>query len=495
MPRRWSGVIAREGVQTGDGRVIADGACYWEGLPLPFRWDQEDDGGHAGAVVIGNVETVERRDGGEIFATGIIDDAEGSAGAEAIRLMEAGILGGVSIDPDDWALMVIDTTVTEADLAEAEAEMMAMFASVRERAAVVAAAGDPDPGPDAGVVIYEDEAGSVLERYTRLRIRGATLCDIQAEIGAAITLDEAPTAEGEPPTETDNDAEPVAASGDAPGAGGCGCGGTCGCGLRPATVVASAAARPPAAAFTDPALAELTPLTVDGDRVYGHIAGWSTCHTGSPSGACVTAPRSAANYAYFRTGVVETDQGDVPVGQLTLGGGHADLSLSYRGAAEHYDDVATAVADVTAGEDAHGIWVAGVLRPGVTDDQVAELRAASPSGDWRNVAGNLELVAVHAVNVPGFPVARVASGRPAALVAAGVVQRTDGARLVDGIAAAVDAAVPAVVAAAEQAVARVLDEREARPLRRDLAAIGDEHRRGRTAVARAALQAVGSARK
>ena len=469
MARRWSGVIAREGVQTGDGRVIVDGALYWEGLPLPLRWDREDDGGHSGAVVVGTIDTIERRDGGEIFATGTIDDAEGSDGAEAVRLMGEGLLRGVSIDPDDWEMILVDTTITEADMEAAEAEL----------ASLLAAAGDPDPGDAAGVVIYEDEAGAVVERLTRGRIRAATLVDTPAFIDAVITLDDAaPAAEDEPEApapEEPAEAEPVAASAHAHDAGGCGCGGTCGgCGTRPAAVVASATPLPPAAAFTDPGLGELTPLTVDGDRVYGHIAGWSTCHTGSPNGACVTAPRSAANYAYFRTGVVETDQGDVPVGQLTLGGGHADLSLSYRGAAEHYDDVTTAVADVTAGEDLHGIWVAGMLRPEVTEADVAALRAASPSGDWRNIGGNLELVAVHAVNVPGFPVARVASGRPSALVAAGVVQRAEQDRVADGIAAGIADAIPAVVAAAEAAVTRAINAAQAAPSRRTLAALGRE---------------------
>src|SRR5690606_14619206 len=206
------------------------------------------------------------------------------------------------------------------------------------------------------------------------------------------------------------------------GSHGCSCGGTCGTCQRTVVVAAGGPAVPPADWFTDPQLTGPTPLTITDDgRVFGHIATWGTCHTGSTAGSCVTPPRSATNYAYFRTGVRETTGGDIPVGQITLGGAHADLPLAYRGAIEHYDDVATAVADVAAGEDAHGIWVAGALRPGVTDEQLLALRAASPSGDWRNIGGNLELVAAHAVNSPGFPVARVASGRRLALVASGAM--------------------------------------------------------------------------
>jgi hypothetical protein len=109
------------------------------------------------------------------------------------------------------------------------------------------------------------------------------------------------------------------------------------------------------------------------------------------------------------------------VGQLTLAGGHASLEASAVEAARHYDDTASAIADVHAGEDAYGIWVAGSLRPGASPEQIRALRASAPSGDWRPIKGNLELVAVCQVNVPGFPIARarVASGQVMALVAAG----------------------------------------------------------------------------
>ena len=102
-----------------------------------------------------------------------------------------------------------------------------------------------------------------------------------------------------------------------------------------------------------------TPLTVDDDgRVFGHIAAWHVDHIGLPFGT--RPPRSRSNYAYFHTGVCRTAEGkDVPVGQLTLAGGHAALDLSASEAVKHYDDTASAVADVHAGEDAYGIWVAG----------------------------------------------------------------------------------------------------------------------------------------
>jgi hypothetical protein len=178
---------------------------------------------------------------------------------------------------------------------------------------------------------------------------------------------------------------------------------------------------PPQDWFENPKLTKPTPLTVDpSGRIYGHIAAWHVNHIGMPRST--RPPRSKSQYAYFHTGVIRTDAGkDVPVGQLTLAGGHADLHASAAQAAKHYDDTASAIADVRMGEDEFGIWCSGSLRPDATEMQIRALRASAPSGDWRPINGQLELVAVCQVNVPGFPIARalVASGKIMALVAAG----------------------------------------------------------------------------
>ena len=331
----------------------------------------------------------------------------------------------------------------------------------------------------------------------RDRIR-ARICSLYERLAEALDDDEiqcpfdAGASDGDGESEGESEAAATTASSTRDGSHGCSCGGTCGTCQRTVVVAAGGPAVPPADWFTDPQLTGPTPLTITDDgRVFGHIATWGTCHTGSTAGSCVTPPRSATNYAYFRTGVRETTGGDVPVGQITLGGGHADLHLSYRGAIEHYDDVATAVADVAAGEDAHGIWVAGALRPGVTDEQLLALRAASPSGDWRNIGGNLELVAAHAVNSPGFPVARVASGRRLALVASGAMApaRPDSDR---GQAAPAAAVVDTDAVA--DAVLRRIDAREAAPHRRKLAALGAQYRRAAAEKARARLRSLSGSR-
>ena len=193
------------------------------------------------------------------------------------------------------------------------------------------------------------------------------------------------------------------------------------------SMVASGANLPPASWFVDPELSGPTGIVVeDSGRIYGHLATWGTCHIGLP-GQCVTPPRSHSNYAYFRTGVVHTDDGDIPVGHITLDTGHADLSLSATSTLAHYDQTGMVAADVVAGEDDFGIWIAGAARPHLDEDDMLALRSAPLSGDWRTIGGHLEMVAALGVNVPGFPVPRVAlaasGAEQRALVAAGLVPR------------------------------------------------------------------------
>jgi hypothetical protein len=164
----------------------------------------------------------------------------------------------------------------------------------------------------------------------------------------------------------------------------------------------------PKAAFDDPKLTGPTPLHIGDDRrVYGHVAVWDTCHVGIGS-SCVKPPKSLTDYAYFHTGELVTDDGErLAVGRLTYGGGHAKPNLGYAAAAAHYDQTSNVGAYVRAGQDAYGIWVAGVLAPEADDDAVRQMRAAPLSGDWRRIGGNLEMVAALHVNTAGFPIPRM----------------------------------------------------------------------------------------
>ncbi|WP_147283462.1 2'-5' RNA ligase family protein [Rhodococcus sp. AG1013] len=182
--------------------------------------------------------------------------------------------------------------------------------------------------------------------------------------------------------------------------------------------------------FEMPEADELTALTVTDDgRVFGHLAQSDSCHIGFAD-VCVIPPTSNTDYAYFHQGEVSTTDGPLAVGKLTLGTGHAGLRAGARAAAEHYDNTGSAVAIVRCSDGLWGPWLSGRILPGVDDERIAELRRSGVSGDWRAVQRNssqLELVAVLAVNVPGFPVPRtkaLAASGMRSLIAAGVPRRT-----------------------------------------------------------------------
>lgn len=361
----FTAVLAIEGEETGDRRIIMPGALTWRDLPLPLLCQDElpETGGHAGAWAAGRIDTI-TRDGNRIVATGVYPDTED--GREAAQLCADQIVAGVSVDLDE---------VT------AELELPDEVDDVEwEPGAVV-----PVDGPEL----------TPLLRVTAARIMGATQTPHPAIPGAVITVD----------------VEEEAPDGESPAAP-----------LMPVLLAASAPPAPPAAWFDDPHLDGPTPLTVGDDgRVAGHLALWGSCHIGHPD-MCLTVDPSPSGYAYFLTGeLISADGARIPVGQLTAGCGHAPLTLAARQAAGHYDDTGWAWADVRVGDDDHGVWVAGAARP-LDADQLRTVRAAALSGDWRRIGGSLELVAALSVNVPGFPVprrveARVASGECQALVA------------------------------------------------------------------------------
>jgi len=190
--------------------------------------------------------------------------------------------------------------------------------------------------------------------------------------------------------------------------------------------------RPPAAWYDDPKFTKPTPLTVTDDgQVFGHLAQWGVCHIGIGN-ICVEAPHETPYegnaHPQFQVGSTVLDDGtELATGNITLAGGHADIHEGFKAAVKHYDDSKATVATVNSGEDEFGIWVAGALVPGVTDEQVAAMRSHPLSGDWRPVGLKERLVAALCVNTPGFAVMRplvgFKNGRQTGLVAAGVVQQ------------------------------------------------------------------------
>lgn len=384
----WRGPLAIEGQVTGDGREFAEGALTWAELPVPLRWNKEDSHGGDPKTVAVNVGRIDKiwRDGSLIMGEGVLDLSDDD-GRRVHAKIEGNFLRGVSIDAD---------SITDADVEFVWPED------------VNAGTGEGDED-DLFEMLFAQPEKMIFHGG---RIRAATLVDIPAFAEAYIALlDEAGAvvAGGQPVTEAELLTLREAEQEPAP--------------LAPVTAAAQVF-RPPAAWFSDPKLSLPTPITVTDDgRIYGHAAQWGSCHIGQ-EGVCVQPPHEDA-HPYYRTGEVACDDGSrVAVGQITVGTGHAPLHMGASPAAEHYDNTGAAVADVAVGNDQHGIWVAGAVRPGADPLRVYELQAAGQvSGDWRRIGGELRLVGLLAVNVPGFPVpkmrARVASGEPQALVAAG----------------------------------------------------------------------------
>ncbi len=157
------------------------------------------------------------------------------------------------------------------------------------------------------------------------------------------------------------------------------------------------------------------PLTIlSNGQFYGHLAVRGNPHTGYP-GRNVTVPVSRRAYTDWHMGYVESAEGErVPCGTGVFGCEHAPLRDAHGaviGPGPTRDFYAHSGATfgqmrVTEGEIAP--WVCGALLPDITEPQLRLLRALRLSGDWRGIAGALELIGVLAVPVPGFRVTREA---------------------------------------------------------------------------------------
>ena len=386
LPSAWEGTLVMEGTFTGDSRMFELNSIVWDDLPIPLRWVKSDVGAHDNAVTVGQITQIERRDGGVIWAKGNFDLAS-EEGREAARQVQSNITNGVSVDMDDVAFEI-------RVLSELMEEQPNEQPVVDENGYVAVVAVNP-----------MDE----IMVTTAGRIRAATLVAIPAFVEARIFASdsvEVIDSEIEDDDIVDLEEDPGLVAG--------------------AAVLPFSLEYPPRAWFANPNFDEPQPLTVTEDgRVYGHLALWDTCHL-SYGSRCVTPPKSDTNYALFRTGAILTDNGEeIAVGAITLNTLHANERMSAADTAAHYEHTGMVTALVAAGEDEHGIWLAGSIKQGATDEQIRSLRAAPLSGDWRLVGSNLELVAVLAVNVPGFPIPRpkglVAGGRVKSLTAAGMV--------------------------------------------------------------------------
>ena len=404
---RWVSDMAFENHATIDGRWIAPDALDWRQLPLTLMAMTANlGGGHQGSFVAGRIDTIEKDASldiaGQPLPFGVtslkgagVFDIGGINGAEVARLVSDDMLRGISVD-----LAIKDFGLRD---------------------------------PETGEVIPKNQIGwDEVERYfngelqfaiLKATLVAATVCPTPAFDDARIGLT---ASGGECHGELITRFKLVEAEEDA------------------MTAAATAPLKPPRGWFETQEPPGAMPLTItDEGRVFGHIASWDTCHTGLAE-VCTRPPRSQSNYAYFHVGEIETEDGhQVTVGKLMFHGKHAPLSMSRSAASQHYDDNTHVGAYVRAMDGQHGIWVAGALRHGLTDAEVAEIRANPPSGDWRPVNGHLELVAALAVPVPGFPIPRA----QASIVAAGDELQLTGLLVSSGEVIPHEAVVEAMVSA------------------------------------------------
>jgi hypothetical protein len=390
----WEGVLIVEGLPSGDGRMIAEGALTWRELPIPLMLQTVNAAGHDGAVIAGSIHEIER-DGQNIVGRGYFDS--GDDGQEARRLLGEGTMRGVSADIDS---VIVDFVTPDGDGVEA-ADML--FG-----------------GLDA------------LEVLTAGRIMGATLTPFPAFqeahvivlTGDEVAADEVLVASG---SVGDLWRVPspigvwVSGEGDAE--------------QSLASLVASAGstvdvpANPPQDWFLPGEMSEPVPFTVHPDgRCYGLVAQWGSCHIGFTD-RCVAVPKSGSSYKHFRNKTVLTAEGAlVATGPIFMDTVHPNLRLVASDAQAFYADTGCAVADVALYENEHGIVAAGALRPGLSPEQVRRFRGSDVSPDWRTIGGRLEVVGLLSVNVSGFVVesSLVASGGTELVAPRGVWDSTLG---------------------------------------------------------------------
>lgn len=394
----WEGVLAPLDVR-GDVRILAspDGDQVPTADRVWLSWQEKSSGGHDGKVAIGTVDHAWVQDG-HLHGRGRYDLADPVA-AEAARKVDQGFAGTISVDLTDLEDAVIEYGLYDRDDRPVDIDGWdyeelydaVMSGDLRELMVI-------SNWRLGGATLVQDPAF-----HTTRNDKGAAFITTAPEPvevpqtneeGAGVDL-----AAGATPTPAEGHQE-EAPEMSLPAL-------TAAAGIAPETatwaeqVAAVAPLEPDPAWFANPRLDGPTKVRVtDEGRVYGHVACWDTGHIGY-AGQDVRPPRSHTGYGHFRRNRIRCADGSlVFAGTIVMGTGHADMYASPASAMEHYDDTGYAVADVVCGEDEHGIWFSGSLKPGVSALQVLTLDRYSLSGDWRNG----ELVGVCVVSVPGFPI-------------------------------------------------------------------------------------------
>jgi hypothetical protein len=389
-------LIPEDGLTDGDDRLYV-GPIGWRAERIPLTFSDVEGEPHEEARHVGNLDNLRREmREGESWLVGDVDWDDDELALEAKRLVDEDRLRGISVHPtegDGWMICgvpdnptaeSIEALAQEFDMETCERPIMA-FTNVVVGAATLLLL---PAFEDAEVVVAADTM-TVTQPAIDFVVSSNTVTDTK---GYGVTFTDKIDSDGKPwiITMPREDAESIG------------------------VLAAADLVHPRADWFEEPDLDGPTYVTVtDEGRVFGTLAPPDVCHRGFAD-ACVLPPMDAAAFEEFHDNAsVVLDNGKLlRVGCLTVDVGHADVRASSERAKRHYDDSGTVVAFVRAGQNKHGIWVAGALAPWATEETTEKLKRMRLSGDWRPTRdGRHFLIAAQVVPVPGFPIrAKVAGG-------------------------------------------------------------------------------------
>lgn len=357
MPQKVNGILALFGTPTGDGRQIEN--LHWDdNTTWPIKY--QATAAHHDAPVVGELTHI-WRDGDTLRGEGVLhtetEHPEILASVNRImELMADNKPVGVSLELDSES---VELRVDKAVWDEWQESYDEDAPAAPEREEV-----------DGRVVVEKSRFDNFLQVVTDARVRGVAIVDtpafVEAQFLAASLGASGAEAFTNPMFGTDGDTDP--------------------------RLVVQSPTRPEEPAGWG------CPLTITDDgEIFGHVALKVRCHGAYE--ACVTPPYEQ-DFSHFLTG--EAVRG-VPTGVITQDTTHG---IGPGRNHDHLANTGLAVADVAVGNDDHGIWVAGRVRPGITEAQLATLKGSALSGEWHPIGGRLRLVGILAVNTPGYLIQR-----------------------------------------------------------------------------------------
>lgn len=338
--KRWSGVIAIEGIETRDGRIIDE--FVWDPglLPMNFSCQFLRAEGHDGADVTSANMTEITRVGNQILASGYYMDTP--AGNMAAMLLGAGTLTAVSVTGgkvEDYRWELLDQNgnlVTDEQYMEMPAEKQALCRS--------------------------------RQHFGRLEIAGLTQVDVSAFPGARIALvaEEAPT--------------------------------------RLVASAAGVAGHNPEwfkkLAFAGPTRLQITADR----RIFGHVATRDQCHRSFTDRCVNLDYNDDLKDFHNGTALLTTGELISAKGITCADLHAPDGNFSYDQIQHIIEDTGLQFGVVRAYIDEYGIQLCGVAFSDVPEPTLDRVRAGTPSVDARRKAGAMKLFGVHVVTTGGLPV-------------------------------------------------------------------------------------------